>query len=36
MPGAAPLISLGAGALVFAVASVVFYAGLKKYESAGN
>lgn len=36
MPGAAPIISLGAGALVFAMASVVFYAGLKKYESAGN
>ncbi len=36
MPGAAPWISLGAGALVFAVASMVFYSGLKKYESAGS
>lgn len=36
MPGYAPFITLVAGALVFAVAAVVFYSGLKRYESAGN
>ncbi len=36
MPGMAPFISLGAGAVVFVIAALVFYHGLKKYESAGN
>lgn len=36
MPGYAPLITLGAGAMVFAIAAIVFYSGLKRYESAGN
>lgn len=36
MPGMAPWISLMMGTIVFAVAATVFYAGLKRYESAGS
>lgn len=36
MQGIAPVISLGAGIAVFAVAAAVFYSGLKRYESAGS